>query len=228
MAKTDMTREIEQALLDYHPAELSGIKINKFRGEHTALEVPVECGTTTGGIIDAVRVSEYFGDIEYRNVCRPALWRKDGIRQTLTCLKGKDTKGKLDTYCDEKRCRWNGIEKQGTAKILLSCFEIKVSRSDFKSQHGHNHVGNLNYYAVPKELYPHIEDLVPEGVGVLLYLHEGVYTGLRMKKRSEFKELTDEDQKWLILSVMKRIRDMDYKKYQEWLQNRKNGEASWL
>jgi len=218
MAKTEMTRAIERAILDYHPAELSGIKVNKFRGEHTALEVPVECGTTTGGIIDAVRVSEYFGDIERQHVCRPYHWRKEGVRSSVECPLGKDMMEPLDELCSKTTCRWNGTKELGTAKVLLSCFEIKVSRSDFKSVHGHNHVGNLNYYAIPKELYPQVEDMIPEGIGILLYLHEGIYTGLRMKRKSDFKELTDEDQKWLILSVMKRVRDMDYKMYHERLQ----------
>lgn len=215
MAKTEMTRTIEQAILDYHPAELSGIKVNKFRGEHTALEVPVECGTTTSGIIDAVRVSQYFGDIENQYICRPYRWRKEGIRSTIRCPLGKNMENPIDELCDNTTCSWNGIVKIGTPKVLLSCFEIKVSRSDFNSKHGHNHVGNLNYYAIPKELYPQVQDLLPEGVGVLLYLHEGIYTGLRIKRKSEYKELTDTEQMWLIVSVMKRIHDMDYKKYKQ-------------
>lgn len=50
MAKTEITKTIEQAICDWHPAQIGDIKINKFRGEHTALEVPAECGTTAGGI----------------------------------------------------------------------------------------------------------------------------------------------------------------------------------
>lgn len=209
MAKTEMTRAIERAILDYHPAELSGIKINKFRGEHTALEVPVKCGTITGGIIDAVRISEYFGDIKQQHVCRPYRWRKEGVRASIQCPLGKDMTKPLAELCSKTDCRWNGTMERGTAKVLITCFEIKVSRSDFKSAHGHNFIGNLNYYVVPKELHPQVEGLIPEGVGVLLYLHEGIYTGLRMKRKSGFREMTDEEQKWLILSAFKRIRDMD-------------------
>ena len=61
--KTEMTRTIEQAIVEWNPAQIGDIKVNKFRAHHTGLEVPAECGTTTGGIVDAVRVSEYFGDI---------------------------------------------------------------------------------------------------------------------------------------------------------------------
>lgn len=62
---------------------------------------------------------------------------------------------------------------------------------------------------------------------VLVYLHKGTYVGLRTKRRSEQRELTDEEQKWLLLSLLKRIRDMDYKKYQEWLQRAERGANSW-
>lgn len=221
MAKTELTKAIEKAILEWHPAQIGNTKINKHRREHTALEVPVECGTTASGIVDAVRVSEYFGDLERRHVCRVARWRKDGIRARITCPKGKDLQQpNLERECNNTGCRYGAFEEVGSCKILLTCFEIKVTKSDFKSQHGHNFIGNQNYYVVPNELYSEIKDFVPEDVGVLVYLHEGSYVGLRTKKRSEKRELTDEDQKWLILSVMKRIRDMDYQQYQEMLEDR--------
>lgn len=209
MAKSEMTRAIEHAILAYHPAMLSDIAVNHHRGEHTALEVPVECGTTASGIIDAVRISEYFGNVKPRRICKLATWRKDGFRSTLDCAKGYDTTKPLPACCDLTSCRWNGVAAMGIPKVLITCFEIKVSKSDFKSIHGHNLVGNLNYYAMPKELYAQVEKLIPEGTGVLLYLHEGIYHGLRMKRRSTYKELTEEAQKWLILSTFKRVRNMD-------------------
>lgn len=227
MAKTEMTRTIEQAILEWHPAQIGSIKINKFRGEHTALEVPAECGTTAAGIVDAVRVSEYFGDMENRHICRPARWRKDGFRGQVTCPEGKATGGTFPHYCEETGCRWNGIVHEGKPKVLLTCFEIKVTKSDFKSQHGHNFIGNMNYYAVPEEIYKEIEPLVPDGIGILVYLHKGQYCGLRTKRKATFREMTEEDQKWLLLSVFKRVRDMDYAKYQRWLQEAQKPPA-WL
>ena len=226
MAKTEMTKNIEQALLAWSPAQIGDIRINKFRGQHTALEVVAECGTTQSGIVDAVRVSEYFGDIEYRHICRPAGWRKEGFRQSLTCELGHDAMKTLPTYCEQTSCKWNGITKMGTLMILLTCFEIKVSKSDFKSEHGHNFIGNMNFYAVPEEIYKEIEPLVPPDIGILVYLHQGQYVGLRTKRKPTFREMTHEEQKWLILSVMKRIRDMDYKTYRKWLDDRNN--QSWL
>ncbi|MCD8308912.1 MAG: hypothetical protein LUD19_03575 [Clostridia bacterium] len=213
--KTDLTKTIEQAIIEWNPAQIGDVKVNQFRAHHTGLEVPAECGTTTGGIIDAVRVSEYFGDIKYRRICRPSGWRRNGGKQKINCPnRGKPTTARqLPHHCDNTGCMWNGVVKDGVPKILLTCFEIKVTKSDFKSDHGHNHVGNLNYYAVPEEIYKEIEPLVPKDIGILVYLHRGIYQGLRTKRRPTFKELTDEEQKWLLLSTFKRVRDMDYERY---------------
>lgn len=225
MPKTELTRQIEQAILDWHPAKIGDIKINTFRGEHTALEVVAECGTTKGGIVDAVRVSEYFGDYERRHICRPAQWRRQGIRQGISCELGYHPAKPLPDFCEQTTCRWNGTSDVGRQKILLTCFEIKVTKSDFKSEHGHNFIGNMNYYAVPEEIYKEIEPYVPHEIGILVFLHNGKYTGLRTKRKAVFKEMTDEDQKWLILSAFKRIRDMDHKKYIESLNIMRNKEV---
>ena len=82
--------------------------------------------------------------------------------------------------------------------------EIKVSLSDFFSRHGHNFVGNANYYAVPAELYPQIRSRVPPGIGVLVYYSGPNFFGIRKKIEAEYRELSGEKQKWLILSVAKR------------------------
>lgn len=215
MPKTALTRQIEQAILSWHPAKLGDITINSFRGEHTALEVVATCGTTSGGIVDAVRVSEYFGDIKSERVCRPSSWRRDGLRMNLQCDLGYDTTRPLPVFCDRTECRWNGVSQMGQAKVLLTCFEIKVTKSDFHSEHGHNFIGNLNYYAVPQEICKEIEAEIPEDIGILAYYNTPQYKGLRTKRKPVFREMDEESQKWLILSVLKRIRDMDNKRYRE-------------
>lgn len=216
MGKSEITKEIEGVLRTYDPANLGGIAINKFRGRHIAFEVPVECGTTTAGIVDAVEISEYFGGNEHRHVC---YWHDIGryIAGTFKsqCNRSMDTPPQ---YCDVS-CPWRRSVEIGTPKILVTCFEIKVTVSDFKSKNGHNFVGNLNYYVVPIELYPQIKELTPEDIGILVY-YDGKgevkknaagysvypYFGIRKKKDAAFKSMSDEDQKWMILSVLKRIR----------------------
>lgn len=212
MAKTELTIEIERAIKTWHPAQIGDIKINRQRPEYTALEVPATHGTNTGGIIDAVRISEYFGDLEYRNVCRLAKWSKEGIRSTgVTCLRQLDPLGTIPECCDETRCRFCSCEKRGSPMILLTCIEVKVTMNDFRSVHGHNFIGNMNYYAVPSELAKKIEPLVPSEIGILAFLHEGMYQGIRTRRRAQFLPMTDEQQKWLMLSAFKRFStDMRY------------------
>lgn len=55
--------------------------------------------------------------------------------------------------------------------------------------------------------YPDIVDLVPEDIGIILYLSAGSYIGLRKKKECTFKPLDEEQQKWFILSTLKRLED---------------------
>lgn len=207
MAKTELTKAIERALKYYAPAEIGGIKINKFRGWSTAFEVPAECGTTSGGIIDCVRVNEYFGDIEKSFVCRLYRYKQDGVH-FFNCpigIEEKDLRRECGEKCDG--CRHRLVATNGVPKVLITCFEIKITKSDFKSKHGHNFVGNMNFYVMPKELYPQVEDLVPDGVGVILYTKANGVVGLRRKINSCFQEMTDGDQKWMVLSVLKRLKD---------------------
>lgn len=51
-------------------------------------------------------------------------------------------------------------------KDIVTCFEIKVTESDFKSKHGHNFAGNLNYYIMPSGLYDKVKNSIPDNVGV--------------------------------------------------------------
>ena len=92
----------------------------------------------------------------------------------FTCIRGYGP-GEKPELCDEVGCRCRHIREVGHQEILITCYEIKVSKSDFKSKHGHNFVGNCNYYVIPNELYAAVADLVPEDIGIILYLHAGSY-----------------------------------------------------
>jgi len=78
----------------------------------------------------------------------------------VDCPKKKTFKGKAFYY-------WNGIcDFVAYQKNEFTFVEIKVSKSDFKSKHGHNLVGHKNYYAVPEELVNKVIDLIPKNVGL--------------------------------------------------------------
>lgn len=52
-------------------------------------------------------------------------------------------------------------------RSCIRAFEIKVTKSDFHSKHGHNFVGNLNYYVMPLKLYKEVKDEIPDDIGVI-------------------------------------------------------------
>lgn len=211
-----MTKAIEKALRYYHPSEVCSIRVNKFRSSHTAFEVPVVCGTIKAGLVDCMRVQEYFGGIRREGYCRIAHYAGMGKEWAKAMDEGFDCPlgfgpGLKPEFCEEASCRFHYIREVGHQEILITCYEIKVSKSDFKSKHGHNFVGNCNYYVIPNELYAAVADLVPEDIGIILYLHAGSYVGLRRKKECTFRQLTDEEQKWFVLSTMKRLEETTWK-----------------
>ena len=74
--------------------------------------------------------------------------------------------------CPEVTVGWHGRRRVDFVKVnwkgVVKCFEIKVSKSDFYSKHGHNFVGDYNYYVLPKGLYDVVKKDIPKGVGVLV------------------------------------------------------------
>ena len=50
------------------------------------------------------------------------------------------------------------------------CYELKVSRSDFKSTAKISFIGHYNYYVMSKILYDTVKDEIPSHVGVMVYL----------------------------------------------------------
>lgn len=218
--KTELTKKIEQAICYWSPSNIGDIKINSFRNRYTVTEVPVEHSTTKGGIVDAVCISEYFRSKDEERFCFAVENRKKGLNYFVDCPYGKCLDSSDYLQCDIRNCKLNGKHVMyGDEQILCTCFEIKITVSDFKSSHGHNFFGNMNYYVVPVEIYQDIKSLVPEDIGILIYYHNSC--SIRTKKKPTYREMTDEQQKWILLSVMKRLADTYQKRLSE-SQNQKN------
>lgn len=49
------------------------------------------------------------------------------------------------------------------------CYELKVSKADFKSTAKLSFVGHLNYFVLPPSLYEKVKEEIPAHVGVLLF-----------------------------------------------------------
>lgn len=88
--------------------------------------------------------------------------------------------------------------------MCTTCFECKISLSDFKSKNGHNFHGNRNYYVIPKDLVKKVEDMVPEDIGILIWIETDKYSGLRLHKDCEFKEISDMLRWQLLYDAMKK------------------------
>ena len=86
--------------------------------------------------------------------------------------------------------------------ILTSCFEVKITVSDFKSENGHNFHGNRNYYAVPVEIYDKVKDLVPPGIGIIVFYPESAH--MTVKRECEHREITAEMCSTLLYGALKK------------------------
>lgn len=72
-------------------------------------------------------------------------------------------------------------------RSCIRAYELKVTKSDFHSKHGHNFVGNLNYYIMPRKLYNEVQNEIPNGIGVMCPNNDN--TSLEIIKKSKRVEL---------------------------------------
>ena len=49
------------------------------------------------------------------------------------------------------------------------CYEVKSSVEDFHSKHGHNFIGDRNYYVMPSDVYEKVKHLIPWNIGVYIF-----------------------------------------------------------
>ena len=68
-------------------------------------------------------------------------------------------------------------------KDIFRCYELKITKEDFHSKHGHNFVGHFNYYVIPEELYDDIKDEIPKHIGVYCYYEDKDYCSLIKKPK---------------------------------------------
>ena len=74
-------------------------------------------------------------------------------------------------------------------KDIFRCYEIKISKSDFHSEHGHNFVGHYDYYVMPKELFEEVKDEIPKEIGVYGSYESRDNMSLELLKKAKKQEL---------------------------------------
>lgn len=208
--KTELTKNIERALLRYNPSELGGFEINYRRRQYLEYEVPVVHSHIEGGLVDAVWLSEGFRNPSTCMICGAArfLGHADHIVKKTACALTEDELRSIgpDTFfpCTyDGHCFWKRPHKEKEEAIAVICFEIKISKADFKSINGHNFVGNLNFYIMPYELFKQLKDEIPEGIGVITYHESKEGQGsLRRQVQSTWRDLPDDK---LYLSMLHTI-----------------------
>lgn len=82
------------------------------------------------------------------------------------------------------------------SKEIFRCYEIKISKSDFHSKHGHNFVGNYNYYVMPKGLFEEVKEEIPDYIGVYCGYEQSykgkTYWSISLEKRPKKQELKED------------------------------------
>ena len=179
--ETELTKAIKKRLHGFRPAMNSSMRTIRWAEE-------VQTAT---GFVDVIRFEDYVAnDKSYCGKKAP------GEETPRSCkLPGKEYPCKECHGCIFHK----HVYELG---ILTTCYEVKITVSDFRSPNGHNFHGNRNFYAVPVEIYPKIKDLVPEGIGIVVYYSNSGH--MVVKRESEHREIGFEAMAYLLYDALKK------------------------
>lgn len=194
--ETDLTKRIKELTHRYSP---------KIKSQMRTIRWADEVWTPTG-IVDSIRFEDYYASEEYTcPFLNPSKFDADRLLQA-------EKSGPLgqcfrdgSTTPDAKRC--HGCiyrHHEYTVGMMATCYEVKITLSDFKSDNGHNFHGNENYYCVPAELAPKIKPLIPSHVGILAYSERKTTYGLRLYKSAIWQDVPPEAMCQLLYNAMKK------------------------
>lgn len=80
----------------------------------------------------------------------------------------------------------SGIEKGD-----FYCYEIKSSVEDFNSKHGHNFIGEYNYYVMPAEVLAEVARYLPYWVGVFIPEGNGLYCAKKARLKTRTRPVSE-------------------------------------
>lgn len=101
------------------------------------------------------------------------------------------------------------------------CFELKVSKSDFRSHAKLSFVGHYNYFVLPEALYLQVQQEIPDHVGVLVYHayanpdEQGLPGYLVSAKKARYQELQVNEQELLFRLITAQAREVGKAKQTE-------------
>ena len=118
------------------------------------------------------------------------------------------TEKKRTFGCPEVTIGWYGKKRvdfvETNTRGVIKCYEIKVSKTDFHSKHGHTFIGNYNYYAMTKELYEEVKDEIPPDIGVMLLGSRLMYVA----KSAKYKKINNNSEiiMYLLRSMSREVK----------------------
>lgn len=171
--ETQLTKEIKRQIRLFRPALSSSLRTIRW-----AEEVRTDIG-----YVDVIRFEDYI--TKDNSYCGRQQCKIEG--NTFPC----------------KQCRGCVFKKHHyDLGILTTCFEVKISVSDFKSKNGHNFHGNRNYYVVPNDIFSDINSLVPPEIGIIVFYPKSGH--MTVKKESVHREIDPETLSLLLYNALKK------------------------
>lgn len=207
--ETELTKEIKKLTHTYKPK--MGMRTSSKQTGRTiryADEV-----WTPNGIVDSIRfedcVISRHEECMLENYDNYDSSRKYSVNYILDQRPEETGHCKIqgETY-PNKNCKGCLFLKRDAPKIgmLITAYEVKITKSDFKSKNGHNiddpnsPIANENFYCLPKELIPEVEHMIPDHVGILSYKN-GM---LRQYRPSAFLDVKEETKVLLLYNALKK------------------------
>lgn len=201
--ETDLTKRIKVLTHSFQPKIKSNMRTIRWADEVW----------TPTGIVDSIRFEDYYAAEEYvcpyidvdrygeKALATYASFRNKSIEEAGfgRCFRDNSTEK------DDKKCH-GCVFRHHTYQVgmMVTAFEVKITRSDFLSSNGHNFHGNENYYCVPKELAPKIENDVPSDIGILAYYSGKRQDGLRLYRKATWHDIDDATKVQLLYNAMKK------------------------
>ena len=103
----------------------------------------------------------------------------------------------------------SGIEKGD-----FYCYEVKSSVEDFRSKHGHNFIGDYNYYVMPEDVYEQVKQEIPYNVGIYVpgaECRHGHWYELKSVKKARRKDRSRPVSEMLLMMFRSANRDRKQK-----------------
>lgn len=201
--ETELTKKMKYGLRHFKPEMPTKMRTIRFAEEVW----------TPTGIVDVIRFEDYISsDKSFCMLIDHSILSQDKQDQIKLFSKQLgECKNKGMSFPNKNcgGCVWKSHIYE--TDMMVTCYECKISVSDFKSSNGHNFHGNKNYYVVPKEIVNQIESLVPDDIGIIVYYEKT--GGYRIYKNCKIKTIDEKLKCRLLYDALKKWVDKFHFEY---------------